>query len=76
MPRSRFKILNRVQDQGGARWTTTVIVIYFFATLRPHSFKRVPSFFATLRPHSFKRVPSFEDWPPRYNAEIGPEGGG
>jgi hypothetical protein len=61
MPRSRFKILNRVQDQGGARWTTTVIVIYFFATLRPHS---------------LERVPSFEDWPPRSNAEIGPEGGG
>ena len=69
MHRSHFKILNRVQDhvsgvalraktEGGLRGTTAVIVNYFFATLRPHS---------------FKRIPSFEDWPPRSNEEIGPE---
>ena len=42
--RNYLKISNQAQNQGGMWWSTTVIVIYFFATLRPHSFRAGPRF--------------------------------
>ena len=42
--RSHFITFNQVQDRGGSKWTTTVIVNYFFAALRPHSFGAGPRF--------------------------------
>ena len=42
--RSHFITFNQVQDRGGSKWTTTVIVNYFFASSDPTLSERVPSF--------------------------------
>jgi hypothetical protein len=68
MPTSHFKTYNQDQDhvsgvalraetEGGLRRATTVIVNYFFATLRPHSFRASPQFrgLASLIQHSLSR---------------------
>ena len=85
--RSHFKIFNQVQDQGGLRGTTTIIVKNpdqrsgLLLRKKPARVGgHAPQTPVAIHPRAkhgafwLFHVSYFEDWTPRSNAEIGPEG--